>query len=78
MRLSKEFLPVRGRAIESRVAPQIAAVTTLLPEKKIVNVPGSAVLHHPDQLMLRAVACAHTRRDFVPDDQVLLLGVLAG
>src|SRR5439155_3806964 len=67
--------PGRVQTVDARIVDYVAAMTTFGAEAEIVDVRRGAVLKDADQLVLRAVEATLPGIGFVPDEQVLPLGV---
>src|SRR5207247_5511613 len=67
--------PGRVQTVDARIVDYVAAMTTFGAEAEIVDVRRGAVLKDADQLVLRAVEATLPGISFVPDEQVLPLGV---
>ena len=67
--------PGRVQAVDARTVEHVAAMAAFGAEAEIVDVRRGAVLEYADQLVLRAIEGALPGIGFVPDQQVLPLGV---
>jgi hypothetical protein len=67
--------PRRMQTVDPRIIEHVGPVSALRAEPEIVDVGSRTVLEDADQLVLRAIKAPLARVGFVPNQEVLPLGI---
>jgi hypothetical protein len=67
--------PFGPEGVRPGIGPHVAAVPSILPEAKVINMFAATMLPDENQFMLAAIETAIARVGFVPDNEILKLAI---